>query len=137
MDIDVNRPRGIDASPSAGLTSNVLPEAQNGSSVESSHTGVSTNNVPLRTVQREGLKNNKTPQWFALRTTYGREKKAYDYLAAKEDIEVFHKEGQKMISIGRFDQPEETTTIVKLLPPDDTAYFTGKIITTDRVLYLY
>ena len=68
--------------PCAGLTSNALPEAQSTISAESSQTGVSTKNALLPTkpkVQREA----DIPHWYALRTTYGREKKAYDYLTAK------------------------------------------------------
>ena len=68
--------------PCAGLTSNALPEAQSNISAESSQTGVSTKNALLPTkpkVQREA----DIPHWYALRTTYGREKKAYDYLTAK------------------------------------------------------
>ena len=68
--------------PCAGLTSNVLPEAQSTISAESSQTGVSTKNALLVTkpkAQREA----DIPHWYVLRTTYGREKKAYDYLTAK------------------------------------------------------
>ena len=68
--------------PCVGLTSSVLPEAQSTISAESSQTGVSTKNALLATkpkVQREA----DVPHWYALRTTYGREKKAYDYLTAK------------------------------------------------------
>ena len=68
--------------PCAGLTSNALPEAQSTISAESSQTGVSTKNAHIASkpkVQREA----DTPHWYALRTTYGREKKAYDYLTAK------------------------------------------------------
>ena len=68
--------------PCAGLTSNALPEAQSAISAESSQTGVSTKNALLVTkpkAQREA----DIPHWYALRTTYGREKKAYDYLTAK------------------------------------------------------
>lgn len=60
-------------SPSVGLTSSALPEAQNPTQKEeSSPTGVSTKNTLL-----------ETPQWYALRTTYDREMKAYAYLTAK------------------------------------------------------
>ena len=68
--------------PCAGLTSNALPEAQSTISAESSQTGVSTKNALLPTkpkVQREA----DIPHWYALRTTYGREKKAFDYLTVK------------------------------------------------------
>ena len=68
--------------PCAGLTSNALPEAQSTISAESSQTGVSTKNALLPT-KPKALKEGDTPHWYALRTTYGREKKAYDYLTAK------------------------------------------------------
>ena len=44
--------------------------------------GVSTHCIPAKT--ESITKNSKEQQnWYALRTTYGREKKAYDYLVAK------------------------------------------------------
>ena len=58
-----------------GLTSSVLPEVQTPPEEENSQTGVSTSNAPLRTTKQEDLSH-----WFALRTTYGREKKAYEYI---------------------------------------------------------
>ena len=58
-----------------GLTSSVLPEAQAFESAESSGTGVSTNYI--QTASPPEL------HWYALRTTYGREQKAFDYLVAK------------------------------------------------------
>ena len=68
--------------PCAGLTSNALPEAQSTISAESSQTGVSTKNALLPTMPKVRREAN-IPHWYALRTTYGREKKAYDYLTAK------------------------------------------------------
>lgn len=79
---DVHTSGGGEYPPCAGLTSNALPEAQSTMSVESSQTGVSTKNALLATkpkAQREA----DIPHWYALRTTYGREKKAYDYMTAK------------------------------------------------------
>lgn len=79
---DVHTSGGGEFPPCAGLTSNALPEAQSTVAAESSQTGVSTKNALLATkpkAQREA----DTPYWYALRTTYGREKKAYDYLTAK------------------------------------------------------
>ena len=79
---DVHTPGGGERPPCAGLTSNALPEAQSTVAAESSQTGVSTKNALLATkpkAQREA----DVPHWYALRTTYGREKKAYDYLTAK------------------------------------------------------
>ena len=79
---DVHIPGGGEFPPCAGLTSNALPEAQSTVSAESSQTGVSTRSAHIASkpkVQREG----DIPHWYALRTTYGREKKAYDYMTAK------------------------------------------------------
>ena len=81
--IDVRASVEGDNLPCVGLTSSALPEAQSSARAESSQTGVSTRNVPsaneLPTIKR--AKN--TPHWYALRVTYGREKKAYDYLVGK------------------------------------------------------
>lgn len=85
---DVHTSGGGEFPPCAGLTSNALPEAQSTMSVESSQTGVSTKNALLATkpkAQREA----DIPHWYALRTTYGREKKAYDYMTAK-GIQAFY-----------------------------------------------
>ncbi|MEQ2509500.1 UpxY family transcription antiterminator [Segatella sinensis] len=68
--------------PCAGLTSNALPEAQSTVSAESSQTGVSTRNAHIAS-KPKAQKEDEIPHWYALRTTYGREKKAYDYLTAK------------------------------------------------------
>ena len=79
---DVHTSGGGEFPPCAGLTSNALPEAQSTVSAESSQTGVSTRNAHIASkpkAQREA----DIPHWYALRTTYGREKKAYDYMTAK------------------------------------------------------
>ena len=68
--------------PCAGLTSNVLPKAQSTISAESSQTGVSTKNALLAT-KPKAPREADIPHWYALRITYGREKKAYDYLTAR------------------------------------------------------
>ena len=95
---------GGERPPSTGLTPDALPEVQS-PQAENSHTGVSTNNVlratgkavhedsrsscegavakcsnDLKTIKR---KQRNARQWYALRVTYGREKKAYDYLVGK------------------------------------------------------
>ena len=72
------------ASPACvGLTSSVLPEAQAIDSAESSDTGVSTNYVPTESPPSATQSPPAGLHWYALRTTYGREQKAYDYLVAK------------------------------------------------------
>lgn len=68
--------------PRAGLTSDVLPEAQGSVSAMSPPTGVSTSYALFRTGSHL-QKQEDIPHWYALRTTYGREKKAYDYMVAK------------------------------------------------------
>ena len=74
--------RGGKNSSCAGLTSNALPEAQSTVSAESSQTGVSTRSVHILSKSKV-QKAEEIPHWYALRTTYGREKKAYDYMTAK------------------------------------------------------
>ena len=79
---DVHTVGGGETPPCAGLTSNALPEAQSIVSAESSQTGVSTRSVHILSKSKV-QKEDEFPHWYALRTTYGREKKAYDYLTAK------------------------------------------------------
>ena len=79
---DVHTPGGGEFPPCAGLTSNALPEAQSTVAAESSQTGVSTKNALLAT-KPKAPREADIPHWYALRTTYGREKKAYDYLTAR------------------------------------------------------
>ena len=78
----------LSAPTCAGLTSNALPETQSCLSADSSQTGVSTRNVLCGTTSRLYKKDDAT-HWYALRTTYGREKKAYDYLVSK-NITAFY-----------------------------------------------
>ena len=79
---DVHTSGGGEFPPCAGLTSNALPEAQSTMSAESSQTGVSTRNAHIAS-KPKAQKEEDSPHWYALRTTYSREKKAYDYLTAK------------------------------------------------------
>ena len=79
---DVHTSGGGEFPPCAGLTSNALPEAQSTVAAESSQTGVSTKNALLVT-KPKAPREADIPHWYALRTTYGREKKAYDYLTAR------------------------------------------------------
>lgn len=79
---DVHTSGGGEFPPCAGLTSNALPEAQSTVFAESSQTGVSTRNAHIAS-KPKAQKEEDIPHWYALRTTYGREKKAYDYMTAK------------------------------------------------------
>ena len=79
---DVHTSGGGEFPPCAGFTSNALPEAQSTVAAESSQTGVSTRYAHIAT-KPQIQKEEDLSHWYALRTTYGREKKAYDYLTAK------------------------------------------------------
>ena len=79
---DVHTVGGGETPPRVGLTSNTLPKAQSTVSAESSQTGVSTRYAHIAT-KPQIQKEEEISHWYALRTTYGREKKAYDYLTAK------------------------------------------------------
>jgi len=79
--------------PCAGLTSCALPKVQSSFVAENSDTGVSTRNAP------NGIDvhnpSTLTPQpsqeehWYALRCTYGREKKAYEHFL-NQGIKAFY-----------------------------------------------
>lgn len=88
--IDVGTHGGGEIPPRTGLTPDALPEVQEPVLAENSQTGVSTRSVlsgsTLKTIYQ---KPKDTPHWYALRVTYGREKKAYDYLVGKH-IEAYY-----------------------------------------------
>lgn len=66
----------VSSTSCVGLTSNALPEEKHTHSGYCSQIGVSTHNVLNRTTKT-------IPHWYVLRTTYGREKKAYEYITSK------------------------------------------------------
>ena len=92
--IDDNTHGGGEIPPRTGLTPDALPEVQEPVLAENSQTGVSTRNAlsvtdgktSLKTIKR---KPKEVPHWYALRVTYGREKKAYDYLVGKH-VEAYY-----------------------------------------------
>ena len=92
--IDDNTHGGGEIPPCTGLTPDALPEVQEPVLAENSQTGVSTRNAlpvtdvktPLKTIKR---KPKEVPHWYALRVTYGREKKAYDYLV-ENHVEAYY-----------------------------------------------
>lgn len=88
--IDVNTHGGGDIPPCTGLTPDALPEVQEPILAENSQTGVSTRNTLLGSTLKTIKKKQKgVPHWYALRATYGREKKTYDYLVGKH-VEVYY-----------------------------------------------
>ncbi len=85
---DVSTHRGGERPPCTGLIPDALPEVQKPVLAENSQTGVSTKNALSHTTFKAVNKLKEDSHWYALRTTYGREKKAYDYLKGK-NIEAF------------------------------------------------
>lgn len=67
---DMRNPKAATVATRIGLTSNAFPEVKVPNQGGNSQIGVSTKNVLSRTASH----------WYALRTTYGREKKAYEYI---------------------------------------------------------
>ncbi len=87
--IDDNTHGGGEIPPRTGLTPDVLPEVQS-PEAENSDTGVSTRNaLPGSIIKTIKRKPKNVPHWYALRVTYGREKKAYDYLVGK-NVEAYY-----------------------------------------------
>lgn len=69
-------------SPSTGLTSSATPETETPQKEENHQVGVSTH-YTLSETKRKPKNKHPEAHWYALRTTYGREKKAYDYLVSQ------------------------------------------------------
>lgn len=87
---DINTHGGGERPPCTGLTPDVLPEVQKPVLAENSQTGVSTENALIGTTPKTVKRKPKeVPHWYALRVTYGREKKAYDYLVGKH-VEAYY-----------------------------------------------
>lgn len=95
MTIDVTKKGGAKLipsrnAPSTGFTADALLEVQKSDMTVNSNTGVSTKNA------HDSIKSEKPTklvlekkQWYALRTTYGREKKAYNYIVANDGIAYY------------------------------------------------
>lgn len=75
--------------PSIGSAPGVLPEVQKPRLAANSQTGVSTRNVPLPKESNAFHHSKDVSHWYVLRTTYGREKKAYEYLKS-QNVEAFY-----------------------------------------------
>ena len=71
------------------LSSDALPKVENSSQNENSDTGVSTHFVPLPKEIMASRRAVHQPHWYALRVTYGCEKKAYDYMVEKQ-VDAFY-----------------------------------------------
>ncbi len=82
-------PGGEALPPSIGLAPDALPEVQKPQLAANSQTGVSTRNALLPKELLEARRAARAPHWYVLRVTYGREKKAYDYLVGKH-VEAYY-----------------------------------------------
>lgn len=69
---------------STGLTLDALPEVQKNSfGRELKHRGTTKNALSGTGNDHSSASKTEDSHWYALRTTYGREKKAYDYIISK------------------------------------------------------
>lgn len=78
---DTDIPRDGLPPPRIGFVSDALPEVRKPVMAENLQTGVSTKNA-LPEASSTNRKSASVSHWYVLRTTYGREKKAYDYIIA-------------------------------------------------------
>lgn len=101
---------GGGAPPCVGLTSCALPEAQTPPEEQNSHTGVSTPNAPLQAV-RFSPRPETIPHWYALRCTYGRERKAYE-MFLRDGVEAFY----PTITTSKRRQGKNVETVESRLP---------------------
>ena len=85
MSINVNKKNVADCLSSIGVAPGVLPEVRKVENTENLQSWVSTDYAPKT---HPPLSNVSSPHWYVLRTTYGQEKKAYDYMQSK-GVEVF------------------------------------------------
>lgn len=77
------------APPSVDITTNAPPEVQKPATATNLQTGVSTNSA-LSGIENDQNKNlRERIHWYALRATYGRGKRAYEYLLGKK-VEAFY-----------------------------------------------
>lgn len=86
---DSEIPEGAYISVCTGLSSDALPKVENSSQSENSNTGVSTHFVPLPKEIMASRRAAHQPHWYAIRCTYGRERKAYEFFS-KNGIEAFY-----------------------------------------------
>lgn len=87
---DIVADGGIGRPPCIGFAPNVVPEVRKPFLAWNSQTGVSPQNaLPRNTLKTARRKAKEVSHWYVLRATYGREKKAYDYLVGK-GVEAYY-----------------------------------------------
>lgn len=82
---DDNKSRVSNSIPSKGFTTNAIPENKVSSKETNTQNGVSTKNVLtnstiIRPQINRTVYENQEIHWYTLRATYGRERKAYEYI---------------------------------------------------------
>ena len=77
------------APPSVDLSTSAPPEVQKPATATNLQTGVSTNSALLGIENDQSKNLRESIHWYALRATYGREKRAYEYLIGKK-VEAFY-----------------------------------------------
>ena len=88
--LDVINHGGGSVPPSTGLIPDALPEVQEPVLGENLQSGVATKNALSVTTLKTFKRMSKAgPHWYALRVTYGRERRAYDYLVGKQ-VEAYY-----------------------------------------------
>lgn len=85
MSINVSKDDASKCMRRVGVTPDALPEVRSVEKQENLPSWVSTDCTPR---SHPPLSNASPPQWHVLRTTYGQERKAYDYMKSK-GVEVF------------------------------------------------
>lgn len=87
---DVNTNGGGLSPPCAGIAAGTLPEVLKPITAKELQTGASTRNALPGSNNFAGKRRlDKFRHWYALRTTYGREKKAYNYLIGKNVVAFY------------------------------------------------
>lgn len=92
ISVDTHDERDAQTSHGTGLASSAPSETmkpskegknQAGVSTNYTHSGINGKQTSPSETNRKQKSQHASSHWFALRTTYGREKKAYDYLVSK------------------------------------------------------
>ena len=99
---------GGERPPSTGLTPDALPEVQQPVMAENSQTGVTTRSVPLPKELQEARRALRTPHWYALRCTYGREKQAYEHIIKNKGTSYYPQRTVTKIINGKRTTVEES-----------------------------
>lgn len=111
---------GGESPPCIGLISGALPEVGKPVMAGNSQAGVSTSNALSGNDGFAGKRRiEKFRHWYALRTTYGRERKAYEYLIKKKVVAFY-----PTLTVTRLVNGKKKTVEISRLPNIFFAYGT-------------